>query len=618
MARVEALETEGEEVQPKLPLSPYQKWGLIPKDLSLRDLLTHQFMHAGSLHFFFNMFLLFLLGPPIEDRWGRPVFLGLYLTGGIFAGLFFSATAAGSSIPLVGASGAIAAVMGAFLVRLYDARLRYVYFLYRFGTFHAPAWLMLPLWFMAELWSATLTSDSSGQGGIAYWAHVGGFLYGAGFAGAIRATRAEELFLSRKVEEKLVLVAGNPIVKEIQGLQREGRYEEAYERLLLEMRKTPDDADVVVATWDAASALGRPSEMAGVLSRQIENWIADREIQTATDYWCELTLAVPDAETDPRILLIVAKELHEQDRVLEARRALTMALSHGGDDLNPGLALRFFDIARHRAPELAPEVGRRALTWDQLPAERRRDLLQQIAQVDDRREMDDGAPGREDRWRGPARRALEVELDPTLQDEPIQRRPRLSTPELSEEPESPSPPDFDPAAQTQPRFEPSEAETKPADLSPTPSEVPAPLGSGPRFSSVKVSEVDAKSLDVDELVLQRGEKTHRLPYARIQAIGMGTVYGLGDEPRIVIDLALNWKDPDAQILQVVRVTLERIAAGLLPDQDSDGSPDPRPLIRDLLERSGAIALPDAEALAGGDFSTYPDLALYENLVLDVR
>ena len=623
LARVEALEDEGVEVEPELPLSAYQKWGLVPAKLSLRDLVTHQFMHAGWVHLFFNMLLLYLLGPPIEDRWGRPVFLGLYLTGGAFAGIFFAATAAGSSVPLVGASGAVAAVMGAYLVRLYKSRLRYLYFLLRLGTFEAPAYLMLPLWFLGEVVSAKLSDGASGQGGVAYWAHVGGFLYGAAFAGAIKATRLEEGFLARKLEQKLVLAAGNPVVEEIQGLQQQGRFEEAYERLRKEMRCSPDDPEIVIATWDAASALRRPSEMAGVLGAQIERWVAGKELQTAADYWCELTLSIPDAETDPRILLVVAKTLHEQDRVLEARRALAAALRHGGSDLPPGLALRFFELARHRAPELATEVGRRALEWDQLPAERRRDLVNQLADMEDRREMNEEsemAP-RKKGWRGLERRALEVELDPSLAEDPPRTSPPVP-PQPDMEPDPTPPPGFDPEAQTQPRFEsatPTDASPQSGPTPPTPpTETPAAGGSGPRFSEVKVSEVEPKSIDGDGLVLQRGEKIHRVPYSRIQAIGMGLVYLGASEPVLLIDLALNWNDPNAQILQLIRLASHPADFARLIPEEADSAAASRRLILELLERSGAVALPDAEALGGSEFSTYPDLSLYQNLVFDVR
>ncbi len=611
-AEMDARDAEAVEPPPPKPTTPYQRWGLIPAEMKLSRLFTHQFMHAGLLHLAGNMLLLFLLGPPIEDRWGRPVFLGLYLSGGVFASLFFTATSVGSTVPLVGASGAIAAVMGAYLVRLFKSKLRYAYFiLMRVGTFEAPAYLMLPLWFFGELFSARIADELGGQGGVAYWAHVGGFLYGVAFAGVMKASRFEEVFLSRRLEAKLELVAGNPIVEEIQGLQLAGRTEEAFERLLGAMRDQPEDPDVVVATWDAACALQRPHELAGALGGQIERWVADDEIQLASDYWCELTLLVPDAETDPRILLAVAKHLDAADRALEARRAIVDALRHGGIDLAPGLALRFFEIATRRAPELAAEAGRHALTWDQLPDERRRDLERQVAELEDRNAMSRGpdpAP-RSDRWRGLERRGLELDLSDDDTGVPeIERDLRRS----HERPEAPLPPDEDAAT--------TAISTLPPPV-PAPEPAPAGVAAGEpgRFLEIKPSEVVARALEGDGIVLARGEKLHRIPYSRIQAIGFGMVHGLAPGPVLLVDLAVNWRDADAEILQVARLRSDTTDPGTLLPNARPGVAGFADVIRDLLECSGATPLPDADAdaLADARFGTYPDLALYESMVFDV-
>ncbi len=634
-ARVQAELAEVEdEADYEPPPTPYHVWGLIPSEIRMSSVLTHQFMHAGWLHLFGNMLLLFLLGPPIEDRWGRPVFLGLYLSGGVFAGLFFAAMASSATIPLVGASGAIAAVMGAYLVRLFHSKLRYFYFFFiRMGTFEAPAYLMLPLWFFGELWSAKLSDSVGAQGGVAYWAHVGGFLYGTAFAGLIRAFQIESRFLKHRLEQRLTLVAGNPIVQEIQGLQQEGRFEEAFERLQREMRRTPEDPDVVIATWDAASALQRPHEIAGPLTQQIERWVARDEMQSAADYWCELTLLVPDAPTDPKVLLAVARRLDEDDRALEARRALGHALRHGASDLSPGLALRFFEIARTRAPELAPDAGRRALEWDQLPDERRRDLENQLAEADARRAMSTGpevAP-RAHGWRGASQRALDIDLGPAaeLELETSAERFGRTSPDLAEpEPpasppvdgppgvdprESPEPPGVDPRESPEP---PPRAERRESP-EPRPAPPAAALGSGPRIREIKAVDAVPRALEAEGLVVRRDDKLHRIPWSRIEAIGVGAVHGVEARPVLLIDLVLDWNDPQAETLQVVRLSSHRYD----PRRLAPGIDDPmqafHALVRELLERSRATPLPDAASLSG-PLSTYPDLGLYESLVLDAQ
>ena len=124
------------------------------------------FLHGGWLHLFGNLLLLFLTGPFIEDRWGRPAFLAFYLAAGLAAAGLFVARFPELSLPLIGASGAIAGCMGAFLVRFFRTRMQYFYWFGIFvGTFSAPAWLMLPLWFGNELLMARVSEAVAPLGG---------------------------------------------------------------------------------------------------------------------------------------------------------------------------------------------------------------------------------------------------------------------------------------------------------------------------------------------------------------------------------------------------------------------------------------------------------------------
>ncbi|MBW2392993.1 MAG: rhomboid family intramembrane serine protease [Deltaproteobacteria bacterium] len=603
-ALIEAQSDADEELAIVLPPTPYDEWGLVPANVRLSRMFTHQFMHAGWLHLAGNMLLLFLLGPPLEDRWGRPVFLGLYLTAGIFAGLFFtSMSSPESTMPLVGASGAIAGVMGAYLVRLFKSRLRYFYFLfYRMGTFEAPAYLMLPLWFGTELFNANIAGSMGQEGGVAYWAHVGGFLWGMAFAGILRFGKIEAQFLSSRLEAKLTLAEGNPIIEEVQALREDGRFEEAYEKLRRALRQNPGDPDVVIATWDAAAALQRPEEAATALTKQIERWTSLGELQAATDYWCELTLLVPDAEVDPRILLKVAQRLDEQDRPLESRRALEHAVGRGAEDLPPGLALRFYEVARHRAPELAADVARRALAWHELPDGRRKDIETDLRELDRVRERAD-APDPEARsegWQGEDDRAMDLH-EPTEPDEPIELElGSVSEPLRSE----PAPlPGLD------------EMESGAVPTPPSASD----LGSGPRWRDAKIVEGKPSLLDGEGLSLRRGNREHRILFSRIQAIAAGAVHGLGERPVLLIDLAMNWNDPDAETLQVVRLRSDQFDPCSLVHGESEALPSFRLLVTTLLEASGATPLPDLEAARGiPSFSTFPDTALYASVVLDIE
>jgi membrane associated rhomboid family serine protease len=107
------------------PDNPYRRWGLTPGLLSPVTLVTHMFVHAGWLHLLGNLFMLFLAGPALEDRLGRPLFALFYLTVGVSAGLFYAAMTPDKLVPMVGASGAIAGVLGAFCIRFWSSNIKF-------------------------------------------------------------------------------------------------------------------------------------------------------------------------------------------------------------------------------------------------------------------------------------------------------------------------------------------------------------------------------------------------------------------------------------------------------------------------------------------------------------
>lgn len=160
------------------------RWSLIPAEIaSGRDLitiLTAMFMHAGWLHIIGNMIYFWAFGPEIEGMMGRSRYLVFYLAGGLVAFGAQIAADPASLIPTLGASGAIAAVMGAFLITFPRDRIRTIVFLGIFVTiFRIPAVLLVGFWFVMQLFSEVGSLvDRQTVGGIAYAAHVGGFVFG--------------------------------------------------------------------------------------------------------------------------------------------------------------------------------------------------------------------------------------------------------------------------------------------------------------------------------------------------------------------------------------------------------------------------------------------------------
>ncbi len=145
----------------------------------ITDIFTSMFMHAGLAHIGGNMLYLWIFGDNVEDRMGRGRYIVFYLIGGVVASLAHIFTNPGSQIPTVGASGAIGAVLGAYLVLYPQSR---VLTLIPLGFFirlsMLPAALVLGLWFVLQFFSGVISLGGPDVGGVAFWAHIGGFLTG--------------------------------------------------------------------------------------------------------------------------------------------------------------------------------------------------------------------------------------------------------------------------------------------------------------------------------------------------------------------------------------------------------------------------------------------------------
>ncbi len=159
------------------------QWAAVPSEILSGHrwitILTAMFMHASWSHIIGNMIFLWAFGPEIEDAMGRRRFVVFYLVGGLVAMLAQIAASPHSSVPNLGASGAIAAVMGGFLVTYPRDRIRTILLIFVFVriTF-IPAALLIGFWFLTQLFNAGQVAQAQ-TGGVAYLAHIGGFIFGA-------------------------------------------------------------------------------------------------------------------------------------------------------------------------------------------------------------------------------------------------------------------------------------------------------------------------------------------------------------------------------------------------------------------------------------------------------
>jgi membrane associated rhomboid family serine protease len=175
-----------------------QAWSVIPADIVAGrhwiTILTAMFLHGSWSHIIGNMIFLWAFGPEVEDLMGRPRYAAFYLLGGVVAALVQIAAAANSTVPNLGASGAIAAVMGAFLVTYPHDRIRSLLVIFVFvRVAYLPAVLLIGVWALVQFMSlGAIVQEPSGSG-VAYAAHVGGFIFGA-VAARLFARRPEARF----------------------------------------------------------------------------------------------------------------------------------------------------------------------------------------------------------------------------------------------------------------------------------------------------------------------------------------------------------------------------------------------------------------------------------------
>jgi membrane associated rhomboid family serine protease len=176
------------------------RWGFQPKEFfdtvrgesgltgaarrqALLAIVTAVFIHGGWLHILGNMLFLWVFGDNIEDRLGKLGFLAFYLASGVVASLVQGLMDPTSVVPVVGASGAVAGVLGAYLVWFPRSTVHVVipFFILLFIPLPVPAFLMIGLWFLQNLFAgyATIVDTASTGGGVAWFAHIGGFLFGA-------------------------------------------------------------------------------------------------------------------------------------------------------------------------------------------------------------------------------------------------------------------------------------------------------------------------------------------------------------------------------------------------------------------------------------------------------
>ncbi len=469
--------------------TPYYRLGLVPDHIRPHALITYQFMHSGWFHLFGNLFMLFVVGPFIEDVWGRPLYASFYLTAGALAAIAFALRYPHFDGPLIGASGAIAAVMAAFGIRYWRTKVRFIiWFGIPLGRFSAPALLVFPMWFTFEfLMARAVDTVAPGEGGgVAYWAHVAGFVFGVGAALAIRYWSVEERFIHHAIEEKITLV-DNTVVEHALAARNEGRSEEAGAMLQDRLAQDPDNVDLAIAAWNLAVERGEAGHAAPAMLRVIRKALREGDAELACLYWPELLAAVPDATIDLATGTRMAELFLERSELLLARETVERAA--GGADLEnapPGILVRVARLASQLRAEPAARLRAAALASPELPAESRLEL-ERLSVV-----------------------AHEMPSEGV--------RPAMIEVVESDEPTVPT--------------------------------IPAPA---PPNHALKLVQAVPTRIGAGGIDLEIGDRRRTLPFAEIQAIAVAGISRPGGRPYLLVDLLLDPPWSGSRAVRVVRL-----------------------------------------------------------------
>lgn len=342
--------------------SLFGEYGFVPIHQEWSDLLCSMFLHAGWVHLLGNMYLLWMCGCSLEDVWGRPLYVLVFMASGVAAALSHAYVFPESGSPLVGASGAIAGLMGAFLVRYYNARIRFFYwfFFVYLGTFFAPAWIMLPLWLMSQLFYAFVYGDTSP---VAFWAHIGGFIFGLVVALYLKLTLVEEAFLAPALEEKITLFSQHPAVEAALRCCERGEHQEGIRHIQFALRNNPEDIDALHLLAQSNVAIGRHDDAIKSLQQKMRIHLKQGEKDLAIDTYFEILEISPNASFSSRETLSLAFALargnYHQESVQLLRRLIDSDIAPPMK-LKASLALADLYVGDHKA-HLARELLESAL-----------------------------------------------------------------------------------------------------------------------------------------------------------------------------------------------------------------------------------------------------------------
>jgi len=558
----EELDRRAEEFIRAMDELPFRRYGFIPQRRRLFNSVSYAFVHGGWMHLLFNLYLFYLLGYCIEDAWGRIIFTAFYILGAVISAYMYAFHFPDFAGPLIGASGAIAAVMGAFLVRFWKMKIKFVWifwFIYG-GVFKATAWVVLLIWLVIQVLNAGFQQSMMKDfglkgGGTAYWAHVWGFIFGAVVAWTMKYFKVEERYVSPSLDRKDRYVDSRyALFNEALQLREEGKIAEAFERMIRAVEQDPLNESAGENLWEMGVLLKRQSEAREPYLKMVEAQIRQHQYERALVHFRELKEKFPDLTLSLRakILLLGYFNAHQ---LLE----------------NAGTINR--QIAKEMSGKTAP-----GLVFAYLKTLLASDPQQARAQLSLIREHPDIPPHQKREWI----RQLET---------------RTRQPEVS------------PSEPANPGREESAPFRENISISRYARKEPQPMPPGTGLKVILAIPVAVKE---DCLAIFRGGTSKALPYGRIQVISVVRIRPAPPQPsHLVVDLLLNRPAPDPGLPTVVRFLSHQMDPRKLVPGAADARQAFVGFIHHLVSRCRARLYPDPESVFLKKLRVYPSISQYE-------
>jgi len=504
------------------------------------------------MHLIFNMLFLYLAGPYLEDVWGRPLFAAFYLSAGVFAALVYVLKYPLMEGPMVGASGAIAGLMGAFMIRYGGTKIKMMLFIFplRPRLVDAPAWLMLPLWLLREVFYGQAVDFGGGQGsGVAHWAHVAGFVYGLVIAAGVKQVKFEEKYVDKKLEAQSIQHQNLDLEEALEARQS-GQLEKAEEILLSQLKVNPGDFDAAMAYWDVRRDIGDVAPAVPFVLRVFRDALRKDQRDLVAPRWPEILEMSPSGSIDPGLAARVAETLGDELGKSVLQATVDAGAAGATAETPAGVLVRLTRVGAAVGASSARNLAEQALASIDLPDETRAEIEGLIA--------------------GP----LATVVPSTAPVEP--------TPASAMAPE---------ADAVEPR-----------------------VTLAPEDHQLEIMEAVPTAWKDGVLTLMVGGKSRPMALNQVQAIAVGGMVESGQAPFVIVDLMLDAPWSKRVKLRVVRLKSTAFdPSGLAEGPDPMSCF--KQLLVEMLEVSDAAPLPDPDAAVGNPFQRVAAISDYEREVI---